>query len=164
MTKLKDTKSALSYFDELEAVPVEFMLGSWRGQELRTGHPLEGLLELVGWHGKRFESEEEVHPLVMRGSYLFDPIWAPMNLLLKLPRWRLLRWISWALLPLLQTKRSRARLRAVEFRGRVSATMCYDQKPIFDVFRKVDDNTVLGLMDMKGWKQPYFFLLRRESG
>jgi len=50
----------------------------------------------------------------------------------------------------------------MEYRGKVSATMIYDYLPINDVFRKVDDNTVLGLMDFKGMPQPFFFVLDRE--
>jgi hypothetical protein len=66
-------------------------------------------------------------------------------------------------LPLLRTRRSRARLRMTEYRGKQSATMIYDDQPINDVFRRVDADTVLGLMDMKGMAQPFFFLLRREG-
>jgi hypothetical protein len=40
--------------------------------------------------------------------------------------------------------------------------MIYDDLPINDVFRKVDNNTVLGVMDLKGMEQPFFFVLRRE--
>jgi hypothetical protein len=40
--------------------------------------------------------------------------------------------------------------------------MCYDQLPIHDVFRKVDENTVLGAMDMRGTPDPLVFFLRRE--
>ncbi len=56
---------------------------------------------------------------------------------------------------------SKARVRMMEYRNKVSATMIYDYLPINDVFRKVDDNTVLGLMDFKRISQPFFFLLNR---
>ncbi len=42
-----------------------------------------------------------------------------------------------------------------------NATMVYDRHPIFDHFRKVDDNTVLGVMDRKGDTMPLFFFLVR---
>jgi hypothetical protein len=48
-------------------------------------------------------------------------------------------------------------------RGKVSATMIYDQLPINDVFRKLDDNTVIGVMDNKHEKEPLFFKLSREN-
>jgi hypothetical protein len=63
----------LGLFDSLPAVPIEQMRGAWRGSGLDTGHPLDGLLEGFGWHGKRFDGPEEVHPLVFdHGSGLFS--------------------------------------------------------------------------------------------
>ena len=50
----------------------------------------------------------------------------------------------------------------MEYRGQVTATMMYDYLPIHDHFRKIDDNTVLGLMDFKPISQPFFFLLKRD--
>jgi hypothetical protein len=50
----------------------------------------------------------------------------------------------------------------MEYRGKVSATMIYDYLPINDTFRKVDDNTVLGIMDDKQSSQPFFFILKRD--
>ena len=48
------------------------------------------------------------------------------------------------------------------YRSKISATMIYDQLPINDVFRKIDGNSALGIMDLKGMKRPFFFILRRE--
>jgi hypothetical protein len=42
-----------------------------------------------------------------------------------------------------------------EYRGVVSATMIYDALPINDVFRKVEDGTVLGAMDFRLIRQPF---------
>ena len=39
--------------------------------------------------------------------------------------------------------------------------MIYDRQPIIDVFRRVDDVTLLGVMDLRGMSQPYFFVLTR---
>ena len=41
--------------------------------------------------------------------------------------------------------------------------MIYDRKPIIDYFRKIDDDRVLGLMEMRGMERPFFFLLTREQ-
>ena len=41
--------------------------------------------------------------------------------------------------------------------------MIYDKLPIQDIFRRVDERTVLGVMDYKGMTQPYFFVLRRAA-
>jgi len=49
----------------------------------------------------------------------------------------------------------------MEYRQEVSATMIYDDLPIQDTFRKVDENTVFGVMDFKSVPQPFFFMLKR---
>ena len=63
--------------------------------------------------------------------------------------------------PALRTRKHRARLRAVEHRGVVTAAMVYDHLPIIDFFRRVDDSTLLGVMDLRG-ATPYFFILRKD--
>jgi hypothetical protein len=145
------------------------MIGSWRGNGVPTGHPLDGLLERFGWHGKRVDSPEDVHPLVFdagNGALLsIDPARLPVGLALRIP-WlvstpvvaRIFRLVR----PLLRARKPAARLRMTEHRGVLTATMVYDALPINDVFRKVDDNTVLGVMDLCGLNQPFFFTLRRE--
>ncbi|MBD2550263.1 DUF4334 domain-containing protein [Microcystis elabens FACHB-917] len=55
-----------------------------------------------------------------------------------------------------------SRLRRTEHRGVSSATMIDDQLPIQDVFRRIDDDAVFALMDRKGMKDPFLFLLRRQ--
>jgi hypothetical protein len=67
-----------------------------------------------------------------------------------------------ALGPALGTRAPAARLRMLEYRGVVSATMCYDRRPIHDVFRRIDEDTVLGAMDLRGSAEAYIFFLRRE--
>lgn len=162
---------ALEIFDQLEAVDVEFMLGAWRGSGFPTGHALDGALEVYGWHGKRFDNPEQVHPLIFQtlqgGTISVNPVWA-LPLVGWLDRWpvpksaavgRIFR----ACLFLFSTSRSCARLRLAHCRGRETATMIYDSLPINDVFRKVDAHTVLGLMDLNGMKDPFFFVLTREE-
>jgi len=38
----------------------------------------------------------------------------------------------------------------------------YDHWPVIDVFRRVDDHTLLGVMDQRNGDQPYFFVLQRD--
>jgi len=164
------TEQALALFDALEPVPVEFMLGPWKGEGFATDHPMDGLLEAYHWHGKRFESTEAVHPLVFAklggGFSCLNPAFMGPSLGLSsrvsMPKTAAAGRMFQALMPLMTTTKSRARLRMTEYRGKSSATMVYDQLPINDVFRKVDDNTVFGVMDLKGMQQPFFFILRRE--
>ncbi|WP_233583532.1 DUF4334 domain-containing protein [Corallococcus sp. CA053C] len=61
-----------------------------------------------------------------------------------------------------ETGKFKARLRMTEYRGQLSATMIYDDWPTHDVFRKVDEDTLLGAMDARGMAAPYFFVLRRD--
>jgi hypothetical protein len=126
------------------------------------------LLEAYHWYGKRFESPDHVHPLIFTKSngkrVNVNPELVPIRagLLMRAPRTAFLGRLFQSCIPLLTTKRSRARLRLTHYRGKASATMIYDDLPINDVFRKVDNNTVLGVMDLKGMEQPFFFVLRRE--
>jgi hypothetical protein len=163
------TEQALEIFDALEPVPLGFMGGLWKGEGFPTHHPMDGLLETCHWYGKRFETPDDGHPLLFSrpdGRIVsVNPLWlGPFQGLLacgRLPKTAAAgRAFQW-LLPLLATSTSRARLRMTEFRGQTSATMIYDQLPIQDVFRRIDDDTVFGLMDLKGMEAPFFFLLRR---
>lgn len=164
-----DTDGALAFFDRLPAVTIADLIGDWRGEGLTTGHRLDGLLERFGWHGKRFTSADDGHPLIFDrpggGTLALHPRFMPMPLVVRYPR--LLGGPTFArafraLAPLLQTRTPRSRLRLVEHRGVVTAAMIYDDLPICDVFRKVDADTCLGLMDARGMRRPFFFVLRRE--
>lgn len=160
-------EEALSLFDRLETVDIDFMLGRWRGAGLHTGHPMDGLLEAANWYGKEFVSAECVHPLLfLDGSqkiFKISPSPDMMKLALKLPipKSRAATPVYTLFSSLLKTEKSQARLRMMEHRGKVSATMIYDHLPIHDVFRKVDGDTLLGLMDYKTSEQPFFFTLSR---
>ncbi|NIL95446.1 MAG: DUF4334 domain-containing protein [Woeseiaceae bacterium] len=162
---------ALELFDSLEPVDIEFMIGRWKGDGYPTDHPLDGLLEVFHWYGKHFESGEDVHPLLFsnrRGKLVrvnpgyMKPSFALAEHMSKFKS-RTAGNIFQLLLPLFSTSKSRARLRMTEYRGKVSATMIYDQLPINDVFRKLDDDAVLGVMDNKIVKDPFFFKLTRDS-
>jgi hypothetical protein len=162
---------ALAFFDSLPPMPAGTMISAWRGSGLRTGHRLEGLLEVFGWYGKRFEGPEAVHPLVFgRPGALFsvDPAHAPLGLIERCARVvkaRPVAPIARGALEFFRTDKPKARLRTTEFRGVATATMIYDALPIHDIFRKVDADTALGLMDRRGDKAPgyFFFVLRRDG-
>ncbi len=179
------TEKALQLFDSLDPVNLGFMQGRWQGSGLHTAHPMDGLLEASNWYGKEFVDPETVHPLLFldgcvdpetvhpllfldgQGEIIkVEPKPMAMKWALKIPVTKN-EWMKPLLgltNSLLKTEQSQARLRMMDYRGKVSATMIYDYLPINDVFRKVDDNTVLGLMDFKESPQPFFFVLRRVSG
>ena len=41
--------------------------------------------------------------------------------------------------------------------------MLYNHLPIVDVFRRLDAQTLLGVMEARGISQPFFFTVRREG-
>ncbi len=161
------TPQALAWFDNLDPVPIEFMIGRWQGQGIPTNHPLDALLEASHWYGKEFIDPETVHPLLFRdhqGQIIkVAPNALAMNWAIQFPpiKPELLQPLFRLSHFLLQTDKSQARLRLMAYRGQVSATMVYDYLPICDSFRQIDDHTVLGVMDMKGLPQPFFFRLHR---
>lgn len=162
------TDAAIALFDSLEPATADQMIGKWAGEGIDTYHPMDGLLEASYWHGKVFEGVDDVFPLVHNipiwGRRSINPALLPLRLVTKMPLRDKIAPILFPLLaPLLWTKRAKARLRTIEFRGRMHAAMCYDHKPINDVFVRLNNDEVMGWMDFKGMEKPYFFKLKRES-
>lgn len=61
--------------------------------------------------------------------------------------------------PLFSTRKPRARLRLVDHEGVASAAMVYEQLPIIDYFRRINDTQLMGKMDRNGDEEPLFFKL-----
>ena len=123
-------------FDSLEPVTIGEMLGSWAGGSFDPEGKAGEMLRAISWHGKRFDSSENVQPLICRDEagelFAYDQM-------------------------------GEARLREVSFRGVVSAAMVYDRQPIIDYFRRIDEERVMGLMDRKGADPDFYFHLSRED-
>jgi hypothetical protein len=161
---------ALDFFDGLPPVAPEDLVGRWRGSGLPTGSPLDGLLEAYGWWGKEVVDAETVHPLLVADRQgLPRPVNpAPLPLWLlrarpHLPHAGVVRWLFPTVRPLLWTARPAARVRVVTHRGVASAALLYDALPVVDHLRRVVDDVVLGLMDMRGLDEPFFFVLDRDA-
>ena len=163
------TDEALKLFDELDTVDLEFMMGRWKGSGFHTAHPMDGLLEAFNWYGKEFIDSDHVHPLLFLDDnnkiFKVTPNLTAMNLALHfpIPKNKAVKLLFKVINSMLKTTDSKARIRMMEYRQKISATMIYDHLPIHDIFRKVDENTVLGLMDFKGMQQPFFFVLNRAT-
>lgn len=126
----------------LDTVRPEDILGEWKGGEFATGHPLNGMLEKAGWYGKTFTSVHDVKPLMCRDEK--GELYSNREL-----------------------GKGEASLWTVEFRGEITATMVYDGQPVFDHFKRVDDTTLMGIMNSKGVPAEgpfYYFFLERVSG
>jgi hypothetical protein len=137
----------LVLFSQLEPVSIDSLIGLWRvaafGQPPRdrvANQPGPGPLpqrEGLGvrkLYGKRFLTRDDAEPVVCRdddGSLVAS--------------------IDFGV----------ARLRELSFRGTASAGMVYDQQPWIDYFRRLDDDTLVALIDIKGQAMGIgFFLLR----
>ncbi|WP_299414160.1 DUF4334 domain-containing protein [Acaryochloris sp. IP29b_bin.148] len=163
------TDEVLNTFDELEPVDLEFMISRWRGAEVQTHHPLNGFLEATNWYGKEFVSADQVHPLLFTNGnnniFKVAPNPTATKFALRFPilKSKHLQPMFKLVTVLSKTEVSHARIRMMEYRHKVSATMIYDNLPINDIFRKIDEDTVLGLMDQKGVPNPFFFILKRDK-
>lgn len=137
---------------------------AWQGSGMPTGHPLDGLLEQLGWRGKRFEGEARVDPLVFHSGVALDPDRMPLKVVLRWPRLaRSLPGRAGFVLfrGALRARGPAASLARVEFRNCLSTAMIYDRRPIVDHFRRIDATRMLGLMHAP-LAPPYFFLLTAE--
>ncbi|MDY7226573.1 DUF4334 domain-containing protein [Hyalangium rubrum] len=128
-------------WEALEPASLDDLWGSWEGAELATGHPLSKLLGKVRWVGKRFGGPLDVQPLVCR---------APDG----------------SLFSNLELGKGEASAWMVAFRGESTATMVYDGTATFDHFKKIDDRTLMGIMNGKNVLHEgrhFYFVLERAS-
>ncbi|MEV0128557.1 DUF4334 domain-containing protein [Dactylosporangium sp. NPDC050688] len=141
----QDSQVSAAELDEiwavLDTVRPEEILGEWKGSEFDTGHPINGQLDQARWYGKTFATVKDVKPLIC---------WNDKGEL----------YSNTAL------GKGEASLWTVEFRGEPTATMVYDGQPIFDHFKRVDENTLMGIMNGKHFPAdgPFFyFVLERVA-
>ncbi|NER18959.1 DUF4334 domain-containing protein [Spongiivirga citrea] len=122
-------------FSELDPLNIDEILGSWKGGFFKTGRLIDWALKdygIIKWIGKNYISENKVKAL----RYCFLGLNFSMPII------------------------GRARVRHLAFREKVSTAMIYNHLPIIDHFRKVDDDTLMGVMDFKGKIVLYFYLYR----
>jgi hypothetical protein len=117
----------------LDTVRSADIVGSWKGDEFHTGHNMNGQLKAARWFGKNFNSVDDVEPIV---CYDDDGNLFSNN----------------------ELSLGGASLWDVEFRGEVTATMVYDGQPVFDHFKRVDDTTLMGIMNGKHQRRSGNFL------
>lgn len=156
-------KDGWKFFDMLDAVEADSISGKWKGSELASGHPMDGMLAASGWYGKYFKDVECVYPLLFEkrngGLFAANPGLLPLKLGERLPR-SMVKELFLLVSPFVRTSKSGARMRMIKYRGKLTAAMIYDSKPVLDIFARVDENTLLGVSDFK-WEQGlgYFFVL-----
>lgn len=94
-----------------------------------------GKPDSINWYGKRFNSRTDVEPLLALNED---------GTVYSFDKWGM------------------AQMREVKFREKVSACLIYDQKPLMDYFRKVDENTVIGMGEMRDTITMVFYLVREK--
>jgi hypothetical protein len=137
--KFRSPKHELSYqeldeyFASLEPMNLDEMIGEWQGGNLFTKSWLGRLFFkdfiAMKWFGKRILSPDKVKAQVW--SFLGKKLSIPIG---------------------------SAILRRLEFRDKISTSLIYNYLPIIDHFRKIDDRTVMGIMEIKGKVYIYFYL------
>ncbi|WP_434090393.1 DUF4334 domain-containing protein [Nocardia beijingensis] len=127
----------------LPVARAEDILGEWKGAAFPTRHPLCKALSASRWHGKTFHSVLDAKPLICRAEdgSLFSNIELGGG--------------------------GEATLWNIEFRGEVTATMVYDKRPVFDHFKWLDENALMGIMNGRpelvlADGEYFYFLLERS--
>ncbi|MET8649386.1 MULTISPECIES: DUF4334 domain-containing protein [Nocardia] len=128
---------------QLPTVRAEEILGRWRGAAFATGHPLCRALPASRWYGKNFHSLTRAEPLICRAE-------------------------DGSLFSNVELGGGEASLWNIEFRGEVTATMVYDGRPVFDHFKRLDESTLMGIMngrpDLVLAEGEYFYFLLERDG
>ncbi|KAL4905096.1 hypothetical protein BDW74DRAFT_178105 [Aspergillus multicolor] len=137
--------AATTLFNSLPPLAANELLGQWHGTCALTNHPGITALKAARWVGKNFHTTEDVHPIISLDDSVTYGQHAPGE-------GRVVNEFM-----------GKARIREIKYNGVVSTAMVYNDKPIIDYFRRVDERTVMGVMDAAGAVEdhPLYFVLER---
>lgn len=163
------TKDELyAYFDTLEPCHINKLRGKWEGVDLDTNHHINTLLTYCDWYGKEFLDEENVHALIFRESlksdrcFRINPKFFPIGAKV-FPNHYITRLIFVLFSQFIQTKKTTAKLEMIEYRGKRSASDIYFDAKMVGYYRKIDHKTVLGVIEIKAYKEPLFYVLQKDE-
>lgn len=170
MPNFQSQAEALAYFSQLASLSPPELIGLWQGKTLETGHPLDGVLEALGWYGKRFHADRRADALLFstgsRRLVPIDPKRIPLQLVLRFHSLAQRQWcrnlFDYALKGM-WAGGTVASVRVAEFAGQQSAAMVYDSQPIIDHFRRIDADRLMGVMVIEGRGDHFFFMLERAE-
>ncbi|UVC12566.1 DUF4334 domain-containing protein (plasmid) [Rhizobium sp. TH2] len=161
-------QNALGEFQSLPPIEPREMIGLWTGRTFPSGHPFDGVLENLGWFGKRFTPDMRADALLFRFDERrlipIDPARITLRLALrfhKVGRTRAAKNLFSYLQRGFRAKGPVASLKTMSFQGVASAAMVYDDQPIVDHFRRVGDRKIMGAMTIQVDDRIYFFELER---
>ena len=165
---MREQQTILEEFRGLPAVEPDAFAGLWKGRGIPAGHPFDGVLENLGWFGKRFTPDMRADALLFRSGerrlIAIDPRWIPLGLALRFHqfgRTPMARNLFSYLQRRIRAHGPVASLKTMVFDGVESAAMVYDDQPIADHFRRIDERRVMGAMTIRGDERLYFFELER---
>lgn len=147
-------------FDTLNSVSIEMLTGTWKVDPSYTETSGGKMLIESGWWGARFVDAETVDPLLYPtpdGNAVFAADLQAVLAVLStgerdIPARR----------NEVETSTPIGRLRMVEYRDVLTATLVYDQVPVLDYLRAIDRDTIVAAVEHRGRvKQPDYALLRR---
>lgn len=168
---MENQQTALERFRRLPPIEQHDLVGLWRGRGIPSDHPLDGVLENLGWFGKRFTPQMRADALLFRSGerrlIAIDPRLIPLRLALrfhKFGRTRIARNLFSCLERRLRANGTIASVRMLAFDGLASAAMVYDEQPIVDHFRRIDDKRLMGVMVMTHDDRLFFFELEYVDG
>ena len=125
-------------FMELDSVAMDEIRGLWKIEYLFTKERVSGLetlsrcCSIFRLYGKKFLSEKNVKAW----------IYSILGIKFSIPG-------------------TTATLKMMKYRDKNSTAMVYNHLPITDYFRKVDDSTILAIMEMNGKVSLYFCLKKK---
>ena len=144
------------------------MVGLWKGRGIPAGHPFDGVLENLGWFGKRFTPDMRADALLFRLSerrlVAINPARIPLRLAFRfheVGKMRIAKNLFSYLQRGLRARGPVASLKTIVFDRVESAAMVYDDQPIVDYFRRIDEKRIMGAMTIRGDERVYFFELER---
>ena len=173
-------------FAELPAAPLDvggYWAGAWTGRELgEHAGCMAGALGACGWRGKAFYADSTADALVFDRDGAGVAMRPPSRLLfraacamparLRAERFAPSRWLARAAMR--PARERSADLVPLALAGARTMAMAYRELDVTDVFRRVDDATVMGAMVLErhaaldGAAAPrepvFFFLLSRAGG
>jgi len=165
---VSEQQTTIEVFRNLPAIEPHELVGIWKGCGIPAAHPFDGLLENLGWFGKRFSTDMRADALLFRSGerrlVAIDPKWIPLRLALRFHRFGRTRAAQNLFSHMQRRLRAAgpvASVRTLAFDGVESAAMVYDHQPMVDYFRRIDEDSVMGAMTIRGEARIYFFKLER---
>ena len=156
------------WFKTLGPVLPAEMVGLWRGEDIPSDHPFDGVLENLQWFGKRFLPDLRADALLFQWKpdrlVPLEPAAFPIRLAIRLAplgRTSLARKLFSHVQKVARAHGTTAKLTLRMVDGLETTAMVYDKLPVIDVFGRVAENEVAGMMVVDGDDRWYFFRLRK---